>query len=43
MRCEYLITNNRGNKGERQGERMAGCESARHKVFEPSLSKNSNR
>ena len=43
MRCEYLITNNRGNKGERQGERMAAYESSRHKVFESSLSKTTNR
>ena len=43
MRCENLITNNRGNKGERQGERMAACESSRQKVFKPSLSKTTNR
>ena len=38
MRCEYLITNNRGNKGDRAPKRMAACESSRQIVFEPLLS-----
>ena len=38
MRCEYLITNNRGNLGDRAPKRMAACELSRQIVFEPLLS-----
>ena len=38
MRCEYLITNNSGDKGDRAPKRMAACKSSPQIVFEPLLS-----